>query len=176
MNYADVAWRDTENAIPFGKSFVNSEAFRTLFRDGMMLVEDAAAYLDGAGREESKVLERQASLAYASESMRLTTRLMQIASWLLVQRAVSEGEISPQQALQEKNRVRLTAHDKTGSPADIALLPEHLQKLLSDSMKMHRRILHLDQVVSIEGPLALLPESPVAVQHWLIQSAFQASA
>jgi regulator of CtrA degradation len=174
MSYADVAWRETENAIPFGKSFVNSEAFRVLFREGMTLVEDAAAYLDGAGRDESKALERQASLTYASESMRLTTRLMQIASWLLVQRAVSEGEISPQQALQEKNRVRLSTHDKKGSPEDIALLPDHLQKLLHQSMKMHRRILHLDQLVSIEGPLALLPESPVAVQQWLIQNAFQA--
>ena len=39
--------------------------------------------------------------------MRLTTRLMQIASWLLVQRAVAEGEITADQAQAEKNRVRL---------------------------------------------------------------------
>ena len=34
------------------------------------------------------------ALSYASESMRLTTRLMQLASWLLLQRAVAEGELS----------------------------------------------------------------------------------
>ena len=48
--------------------------------------------------------------------MRLTTRLMQIASWLLVQRAVAEGEITPDQALREKNRVRLTAQDSARPP------------------------------------------------------------
>ena len=45
----------------------------------------------GAGREQAKALERNDSLAYAAESMRLTTRLMQIASWLLLRRAVAEG-------------------------------------------------------------------------------------
>ena len=45
--------------------------------------------------------------SYASESMRLTTRLMQIASWLLLQRAVAEGEMTADQARSEKNQVRL---------------------------------------------------------------------
>ena len=73
--------------VPFARSFVASEAFRTLFREGMTMVETTAAYLDGPGREASRALGRDIALAYASESMRLTTRLMQIASWLLLQRA-----------------------------------------------------------------------------------------
>ena len=67
-------------------------AFGTLFGDGMDLVEETAAYLDGVGRTEAKALDRSVSLTYATESMRLTTRLMQFASWLLLQRAVKEGE------------------------------------------------------------------------------------
>ena len=61
----------------------------------MELVEETASYLDGEGRQESKLLSRNAALAYAAESMRLTTRLMQVASWLLVQRAVREGDMAP---------------------------------------------------------------------------------
>ena len=34
--------------------------------------------------------------------MRLTTRLMQLASWLLLQRAVNEGEITAENARTEK--------------------------------------------------------------------------
>ena len=79
------------SAVPFGRTFVSSDAFRAMFREGMLLVEETAAYLDGGGREESRLLPRDVALAYATESMRLTTRLMQIASWLLVQRAVAEG-------------------------------------------------------------------------------------
>ena len=47
--------------VPFGKTFVQSEAFKTLFRDGMGLVEETAAYLDGPGRDESRKLSRNAA-------------------------------------------------------------------------------------------------------------------
>ena len=50
-----------------------------------------------------------ASLTYATESMRLTTRLMQLASWLLLHRAVKEGEMSLAQANREKVKVKLAA-------------------------------------------------------------------
>ena len=65
--------------IDFGSRFAGSETFRTLFREGMALVEETASYLDGPGRAESRGLGRAASLIYATESMRLTTRLMQLA-------------------------------------------------------------------------------------------------
>ncbi|HMO43574.1 MAG TPA: DUF1465 family protein, partial [Phenylobacterium sp.] len=55
--------------------FARSELFDRTFQEGMELVEETAAYLDGAGRQESKRLDRTAALAYAAESMRLTTRL-----------------------------------------------------------------------------------------------------
>ena len=108
MSEPDIMFRDPRRPVDFGKTFVGSDGFKALFREGMLLVEDTAAYLDGPGRDESKALSRHAALTYASESMRLTTRLMQIASWLLVQRAVAEGEITPGEALREKHRVRLT--------------------------------------------------------------------
>src|SRR6516165_4968496 len=80
--------------VPFGERLAASQNFSQLFRDGMKLVEETAAYLDGPGRHESKQLDRSTALAYATESMRLTTRLMQLASWLLLHRAVNEGEMS----------------------------------------------------------------------------------
>src|SRR5215475_4020302 len=98
-------------AVSFGERLACSQAFADLFRDGMALVEETAAYLDGPGRGESKKLTRSAALAYAAESMRLTTRLMQIASWLLLHRAVKEGEMSLAQASKEKTKVKLTVPD-----------------------------------------------------------------
>ena len=94
MSEPEVMFKDETDPIHFGRTFVQSDAFQALFQEGMELVEETAAYLDGPGREESRASARQGALAYASESMRLTTRLMQIASWLLVQRAVAEGEIT----------------------------------------------------------------------------------
>src|SRR5215475_1715877 len=87
--------KSVNEAVSFGARLANSQAFANLFRDGMALVEETAAYLDGPGRQESKRLTRSVALAYAAESMRLTTRLMQIASWLLVHRAVNDFVMAP---------------------------------------------------------------------------------
>src|SRR6202162_4323809 len=114
--------------VQFGERLTNSAAFGTLFREGMDLVEETAAYLDGVGRAEAKALDRSVSLTYATESMRLTTRLMQLASWLLLHRAVKEGEMTLIQANREKTKVKLSV----GEPGDveaIKLLPEKLKDL-----------------------------------------------
>lgn len=172
MNGFDVTFRDERDWVDFGRTYVGSEAFRALFRDGMALVEETAAYLDGEGREESRLISRDATLCYASESMRLTTLLMQVASWLLVQRAVSEGELTPGQALQEKNRVRLAAAEPP-KPESFGLLPVRLQNLILRTRRLHSRILHLDGLISEDRPAPVPRESPVAAQQGLLRSVFQ---
>src|SRR5215813_15482018 len=95
--------------------FARSELFERTFKEGMALVEETAGYLDGPGRAASKRLPRTAALAYAGESMRLTTRLMQVASWLLVQRAVRDQEIPLVEAGSDK--YRLIAREQQPAPA-----------------------------------------------------------
>src|SRR6201747_238700 len=137
--------RSADEAAPiyFGEKLASSQAFAGLFRDGMALVEETAAYLDGPGRQESKKLERSAALAYATESMRLTTRLMQLASWLLLHRAVKEGEMTLIQANKEKSKVKLALGDRAGADT-VALLPEKLIDLIDRSLALLDRVRRLD--------------------------------
>ena len=173
MAELDIMFRETGGTVRFGETFVGSEAFKVLFREGMSMVEDAAAYLDGPGRDESRLLARHAALSYASESMRLTTRLMQIASWLLVQRAVAEGEITPGEALQEKTRVRLAAKDSGGADAaQIAELPLRLQELVQASRRMHARLQHLDRLIGDDRPTPEPAASPAVSQQDRLRAAF----
>src|SRR5437762_9905570 len=115
----------------------------------MDLVEATAAYLDGVGRTEAKALDRSVSLTYATESMRLTTRLMQLASWLLLHRAVKEGEMTLSQANREKTKVKLSAADP-GPDEMLEKLPEQLQVLIARSMILQKKVRRLD--VSIHAP------------------------
>ena len=170
MTELDGSQRQDE-PVRFGSTFIGSDAFRDLFREGMRLIEDTAAFLDGPGRVESRRLSQRAALAYASESMRLTTRLMQIASWLLVHRAVAEGEINSRQALQEKSRVRLSTQEISPS-AEFEELPERLKDLIELSLRLHARIVHLDRVISDEASAAPRNQSPIEAQLGLLRSAF----
>src|SRR5262245_20625395 len=157
--------------VSFGARLAASQNFSRLFRDGMRLVEDTAAYLDGPGRTESKLLDRAASLAYATESMRLTTRLMQLASWLLLHRAVNEGEMSLAQANKEKAKVKLAGHDG-GDAAAIQLLPERLRELIDRSLKLQDRVRRLDATIHSPGK-ADREGNPVERQVNLLKAVFE---
>ncbi|CAM5764048.1 protease adaptor protein RcdA [Bosea minatitlanensis] len=158
-----------EGAISFARGFVRSEAFMMLFREGMGLVEQTAAYLDGDGRKDSAALPREVALTYATESMRLTTRLMQIASWLLVQRAVAEGEMTAEQARAEHSKVKVG--DPMLPPAEhiAAQLPERLRGLMAHSLRLQARIQHLEEQMWGVAPLRELA-NPVQDQLASLQA------
>jgi regulator of CtrA degradation len=159
-------------AVSFSERLAGSQAFSTLFRDGMALVEETATYLDGSGRMESKRLERSAALVYATESMRLTTRLMQLASWLLLHRAVKEGEMTLAQASKEKSKVKLAACDP-GDAKSIALLPVKLRELITRSTKLQAEVRRLDATMHAPVPLKIAVGNPVERQLGLLRAAFE---
>ncbi|MGE0596578.1 MAG: DUF1465 family protein [Hyphomonadaceae bacterium] len=134
---------DAQRALDFAKS----ELFDRTFKEGMGLVEETAAYLDGPGRAASKRLSRAGALAYAGESMRLTTRLMQVASWLLVQRAVRDGEIPLTEAASDK--YRLIAREPQQAPAFAGAedLPEALKALMLRGGAIYERVRRLDETM-----------------------------
>ncbi len=158
-----------ENLIDFMSRFTASEQFARVFEEGMALVEETADYLDGPGRQEARQLDRAAALAYAAESMRLTTRLMQMASWLLLQKAVSSGELSEDTAKEEQERITI----EPAEPADpemLAMLPEGLRDLVHRTQALHDRIARLDEMIrNRETPVA---ENPVASQMERLARAF----
>ena len=158
--------------VHLSERLTNSAAFGTLFREGMDLVEETAAYLDGDGRTEAKALERAVSLTYATESMRLTTRLMQLASWLLLHRAVKEGEMTLSQANREKTKVKLTAADP--GPEDmIEKLPQQLQDLITRSMTLQSRVRRLDVTIHA-APAERAPiGNPLVPQLNRLKAAFE---
>lgn len=158
--------------VQLSERLTNSAAFSTLFREGMDLVEETAAYLDGDGRTEAKALERSVSLTYATESMRLTTRLMQLASWLLLHRAVKEGEMTLTQANREKTKVKLTAADP--GPADmIEKLPAQLQDLIARSMNLQSRVRRLDTTIHAPPPERPTIGNPLVPQLNRLKAAFE---
>lgn len=155
--------------VSLGERMLGSARFQRLFGEGMRLVEETANYLDGDGRSEARALPRAAGLAYATESMRLTTRLMQLASWLLIQRAVNEGEITPDQAAKEIAKIRLARFRAPVSPETFDALPAMLRSLMARADRLQERITHL-QTQLAKPPAAA--ENPVESQLDLIRTAF----
>src|SRR3954470_11303479 len=159
--------------VSFGARVASSEAFAILFREGMALVEETAGYLDGPGRQQSKDLGRAAALAYATESMRLTTRLMQLASWLLLHRAVKEGEMSLAQANKEKAKVKLSVSEMSDEE-NIKLVPQQLRSLIERSKGLQLAIRRLDATMhATADPASVRTGNPVERQLGMLKAAFE---
>lgn len=138
--------RNKAEAVAIGPRIVASGGFDSLYREGMTLIEEVAAYLDGDGRAESRGLPRDASFVYATESMRLTTRLMQLASWLLLQRAVNEGELTAENARSEKEKVKFSATPSERGGPGYGGLPERLQEFIVKGDRLFDRVIQFDRL------------------------------
>ena len=161
--------------VSFGERFQASAQFDHVFKEGMALVERTAAYLDGEGRAESKTLVGATIVLYATESMRLTTRLLDLASWLLIRRGLKDGEITVEEAKRKRARVKLQALGRPSHIKGFDGLPSGLRDLITQSFALHDRIVQLDRAMNApsaqeqeEAPVA----NPVGVQFRKLELAF----
>ncbi len=138
--------RNDKPAVALGPRIVASGGFTSLYREGMALIEEVAAYLDGEGRNASRSLPRETSFLYATESMRLTTRLMQLASWLLLQRAVNEGELTAENARAEKEKVKFSATPAERGGPGFSTLPDRLRGYISQGDRLFERVQQFDKL------------------------------
>jgi regulator of CtrA degradation len=165
--------------VSFGEKFQASAQFDQVFKEGMQLVETTAAYLDGPGRREAKTLKPPVSILYATESMRLTTRLLDLASWLLVRRALKEGEITSEEARRKRQRLKLKAIGRPSHISGFGDLPDGLRRLIEESFKLHDRVVQLDKAMqepTTQSTVVPLVANPVAEQMSRLTRAFAAKA
>ena len=160
--------------VDFLSRFTASDQFDKVFREGMGLVEETANYLDGPGRQDARLLDRHGAVAYATESMRLTTRLMQLASWLLLQRAIGAGEMKPDEITKERHRISLADIGRGHALVGSEQLPKGLVDIVERSLALHQRILKFDAMLRAGAAEPTAAPSPVMTQIDRIAASFNA--
>ncbi len=120
--------------------------FSRTYDEALGLVKETREYLLGPGKLAARDLPTDSCFHYATESLRITTRLTESMSWLMFQRAVLEGEITPEEGQKEQCHLQLqdTCLPETSVTEDITL-PQGLLSLLDRSESLYRRILRLDE-------------------------------
>lgn len=128
------------------------------YHDAIALVSDTVGYLENQGIIDRDSLDAFGRTAFAAESLRLTTRLMQVVSWFMVQRAVMNGEISKDQACEPERRLGAVDLCLDDSMAGIGNLPEGMQDLLSRSRSLFEQVCRVEEMLlrepdGIESPV-----------------------
>ncbi|HEY0625237.1 MAG TPA: DUF1465 family protein [Allosphingosinicella sp.] len=126
----------------------------SLYTEAMLLADEARSYFDKVGREERMALDPLVRVGFSCESLKVTTRLMHIIAWLLTQRAVNAGELTPAQA---NSRDRRLGEPVDSDPEVLEQLPESALSLIRSSSDLYERVRRL-----AEGgpPSDEAPQSP----------------
>ena len=164
-----------EKTVRLAEHRMFSHSFKPLYDQGMGLVEETAEYLDGDGRAAAKTLSRFGSTLYAAESMRLTTRLMQIASWLLLQRAANSGEMTRDQVAAEKSKVRLDTESAQDNAPGWDEVPVRFRELVTRSLRLQALVRRMDDEIygrEAHSTSSLSDMNPVEEQITLLRTAF----
>ena len=80
-------------------------------------------------------------IALSCESLRLTTRLMHIIAWLLMQRAIAAGELRADVAGHDNHRL---GPSPDCDPAVLETLPRMAQRLVEASLRLYDRVAALE--------------------------------
>jgi regulator of CtrA degradation len=137
----------------------------SLYVEAMLLADEARGYFDIAGKAEREALAPLERVAFSCESLKVTTRLMHVIAWLLTQRAVLAGELTPCDALDQSRRLG----DAPDSDAElIARMPDGARGLIAASADLHRRVAHLDDAQARTTP----PASPARTMMQRLAKAF----
>ncbi|KEG23965.1 DUF1465 family protein [Bartonella bacilliformis] len=148
-------------------------AFNRLYEEAMNLIEETAAYIDKNGKFATRDLSVETSALYVKEAMYLSTRLMQIASRLLLFRAGREGEMLPEQI--EKEIAKISLHTPSLGP-DIAHwqeLPEIFRSFVVRSLSLEKRVYHMRYDSNYVSSKSLEDKNPVNKQLELLKNAFR---
>ena len=121
---------------------MTSKLIDTLYVEAMVLADEARSYFDRNGREDRLALDPIARVGFSCESLKVTTRLMQVIAWLLTQRAVEAGELS---RLQARTPARRLGDAAESDPAAVEKLPPGAIGLVHASQELYARVRRLDE-------------------------------
>ena len=129
-------------AIEEARSRMTPKLIDSLYVEAMVLADEARAYFDRNGRDDRMALDPLVRVGFSCESLKVTTRLMHIIAWLLTQRAVEAGELTPVQARKPARRLG----DATDSdPLLLEQLPGAALQLVQASSELYARVRRLDE-------------------------------
>lgn len=157
-----------------------------LYAEALVLADESRAWFDRA-RGEGEIIDRlgvhsadrlprnhdkdglfhwagrhdpSLRIALSCESLRLTTRIMHVIAWLLVQRAITAGELPEDAVFADHNRL---GPSPEGCSKTRLNLPDAAQRLIDASLRLHDRVAQMEQ--ALLNPASGTTLHPVQALH-----------
>ncbi|SCW36218.1 regulator of CtrA degradation [Sphingobium faniae] len=118
----------------------------SLYVEAMVMADEARSYFDSAALPSDLTGDPLQRVAFACESLKVTTRLMHVIAWLLSQRAWQRGEIGDAEMGEEKYRLGVAAQSDTALAASF---PFAARSLVEASQELYERVARLQQRIEL---------------------------
>lgn len=118
--------------------------FTQLYQNGMKLIDNMSLYLNDEGRIAMRQLSDVAAALYSAEAIRLGSRLMKIASWLLLERALRDGDMQPEYIVQEKKKIKLDFEESPCNHSAWNELPQKFRDFSNEIAHLLERIRYMN--------------------------------
>ncbi len=122
-----------------------------LLSEALDLAERTTEYVNERSQIDGALTDIQTNAAYLAESSRHATRLMQIVAWIFAQRAVFEGEISPQEVLAKKYKLGSKGVCLAPPVKGWQNLHVEFKSLMSEGEDLYLRICRIDDHFAGKG-------------------------
>ena len=121
------------------------------YDEALALTREVRDYIASQAPADKAALDHDTQLVASCEEMRVTARMTQVMAWLMLQRAVNDGELDREQAAVPDNRLGGQETCLAEPAVDPAYLPARLADLLARSRRLYERIQRLDMMLEPAG-------------------------
>ena len=121
--------------------------FHRTYDETMALLIEARSYALYHDVANQRAVAPAVRLQMSYESLRVTSRLIQVMAWLLAQKAVDAGELTPEQGADEFYALSGGSICSDAAGPENEALPPGLRSLLDHSYNLYARVLRLDEQV-----------------------------
>lgn len=115
-----------------------------LYDEALSMADEARSYFSNAGQAERLDLEPMERVLFSCESLKVTTRLMHVISWLLVGKAVAAGEMTLEEAAAPERRLGAVEDSDDAKEPRLTLLPMQAQSLIRRSRDLYARVARIE--------------------------------
>jgi len=146
------------------ESLLTPKLIDALYTEAMVLADEARSYFE-SGRFQDSDPDNKLAVSFSCESLKVTTRLMHCIAWLLNQKALHSGELSPGESWHHDRALGCTPVTDR-SMAD--LFPEDARQIVLASEDLFERLERLSMNMEQE----MEAESAVQDMFRRLESAF----
>jgi regulator of CtrA degradation len=134
-----------------------------LYNQATAIADESRRYFSGHSKTDRAALGAIDRVLYTAESLRISTRLMHVISWVMIRKAVANGEMSLEESLSARHRLDDIELCRGSDPRDLRKLPRSVIILSHQSLKIYQRALRLqDSLLDQLDAQGAPSQSPVA--------------